>query len=454
MPGVLRSGNGSMMKIPEAQFYSLPPQQGSFQAFDPNNGPAQGYDQRQRNDRTFNQSNGPLMGSLPQVHRPVFDRHGYIVGEEGNIDDNYMYISNMYGNRKVGLSQPKPFQGAYERLDPPQWAQNAEMSDVQLVAAAESFLSFVKDNMGQDEDNQNENHQDEVNEYEAYQEERDQDEGVALGNTKANHNNRSTSKQAAPYQAAAPSRPPESSHGGLVRAGEREPHRFADKTGMGLCDYCGRDGHEADACIKWDPVHFDKPVCTACNNDQHSLDECPKFGAMPPRDKAALLLDKGARRPGVRGENHAWTSYVRRRGCYYREGGAGAGAGGLPLTRVFLFVLLSSRGSGAGLQDIWKVWDYGRGVPDQFRDLRAESLAGNPATPLDERFMGGEHQLSLIARAPVGTVGAATARTGAGLQPPHPREAPSVARNQNQRQRQPQSRLQAGSDGEEEDEAL
>lgn len=463
MPGTFSSGSVSMMMAPKTEFHSLNTQQGSFQGFPPNSGPAQSNNNGQRLNPMLNQSSGALMEPLPQVRRPIFDEHGFIVGEESNMNDNNMYSNgmygnnmsdnnmygnnvygnnmygnNMYGNNMVGPYQPMPLRGAQQQSNPPQRAQNAEASDPQLAADAHSFFSFVRDNMNQGEGNQSESDQekasgdeasgdessgdeasgdeaseddvseddvseDKDNEVEAGQEERAQDEGVALGSTSTNHGSPSNSQQATPRQPAAASSQPENPHGESLLASQREPHRFADNTGMGLCDYCGREGHEAVACIKWDPVHLDKPVCTACNNDQHLLDECPKFGAMPPQERAALLFVKGARRPGVRSENHAWTSYVRP-GDDYNENDGGSG---VPITRVYMHVMLTLHRE--ALQDIWKVWDYGRGVPDEFRDRRAEFLAGSPEDPLDERFMGGEHQLHFIHAAPENMEAAAAA---------------------------------------------
>lgn len=406
MPGTLGSRGASTMAFPPEQFYSQTPQQGSFHGFNHNNRPVQANYQGQSNIGMSNQSSGPPAGFLPQVHRPIFDRHGNIVGEQGktnagnmygsNMYDSNLYSSNMYGNmhgnNMVGPPQTMPSQGSQQQLNPAQPAQNAETSNPQLAAAAQSFFSFVKHKMDQDEDYQDEGGQEEgdqdeddqeSNQAEPSQDERDQDEGIALGNTSSNHANSINSQRAAPRPPVpvikpVPAYQPESTIKELLSASEKEPHRFADNTGMNLCDYCGRDGHEADACIKWDPVHFDKPVCTACNNDQHSLDECPKFRAMTVAERQALLLGKGGRRPGVRSKYHAWTSYVRH-GDYKKEGG------GYPLTRGFLRGLSLDQDSGAMLQDAWKVWDYKHGVPDRFWDPLAESLVRNPAAPVDER---------------------------------------------------------------------
>lgn len=439
MPGTF--GSLGLPAFPPQQSYFQTPQQGNFHGFDPNNRPAQANYQGQSNISMLNQSSGPSMGSLPQIHQPIFDRHGYIVGDQGkmnagnmnagnvhagNLYDSNPYSSNtygnMHGNNMGGPPQPMPSQGSQQQFNPAQQAQNAETSNRQLAAAAQSFFSFVKDKMDKDEDYQDEGGQDEgdqeegdqdeacqdegdreSNQAEVDQDERDQDEGIALGNTSSNVANSINSHLPAPHPPVpvytpVPVHQPESSATKLLLASEREPHRFADNTGMNLCDYCGRDGHEADACIKWDPAHFDKPVCTACNNDQHSLDECPKFRAMPLPERQALLLGKGGRRPGVRSEHHAWTRYVHRAGNYdNKEGGGG---GGLPLTRLFLRNLSLDKDSGAMMQDVWKVWDYARGVPGRFWDPRAESLAGDPAADVDERFKGGQHELGWRMPAP------------------------------------------------------
>jgi hypothetical protein len=366
----------------------------------------------------FNPNSAFPMEPLPQVRRPIFDKYGYIVGDggAGNRNDGNMYGGNLFNENMYrarmgntsGFSQPFPFQGSQQQFNSPQQVQNTEIMDPQqvqdtemrrdpqLAAAAQSFYSFVTNKMDQDE-----NVQDEDDRVDDYQddgdfEEKNPDEGIAMGTTSGKNANSSSSQPAPPnQQAPPPPSQPESPPTEVLLASEREPYRFFDNTGIGLCDYCGRDGHEAEACLKWDPVHYDKPVCTACNNDQHSLDECPRFRAMPTPEKQRLLLDKGAGRPGVRSQYNPWTSYVHRDG--YRISDAG-----LPLTRRFLFNLSVSPESGAMLQNIWKVWDYGQGVPDQFQDPRAESLAGDPAAPVDERFMGGKHGLGWNVHPPVG----------------------------------------------------
>lgn len=456
MPGSFRSGGGSTMAFPQQQFYSQTPQQGSFQGFDPNNRPAQGNYQGQGNNMMFNQSSGTPMDLLPQVHLPIFDNYGYIVGEgrnmndgnmyDGNVHGSNMYRSNTYSNNMVGPAQPVPFQGPQQQMYPNQQSQNAETSNPQLAAAAQSFLSFVEHKMDQDEDHQDDSDQgdsdqgdsdqDEGGENEAVQEvtqaeldqdQRDQDEGVALGNTSSN-NPDGTNAQPADIRKPAPILKPDVMKNRLASA--KEPHRFADNTGTNLCDYCGRDGHEAADCIKWDPVHFDKPVCTACNNDQHSLDECAKFRAMTEHQRHALLLGKGGRRPGVRSDYHAWTSYVHFDFIYNKEG-----SGGFPLTRLFLRSLSLDKDNGAMLQNLWKVWDYERGVPDQFLDPRAGSLTSLPARDLDESFKGGEHKL--------------------GWRMPVPRSVSRAAPNQGPRQqphrRQCRGRNGGGGEGDEEE---
>lgn len=162
----------------------------------------------------------------------------------------------------------------------------------------------------------------------------------------------------------------------LIRACKEEPQRFDDQTGSNVCDHCGRNGHEADACIEWDPVHFDKAVCTACNNVRHSLDECPKFRAMSTAQKQALLLGAGARRPGVRSVHHPWTSYVH---PDYR-------GPGFPLSRQILREISGHERLGPVLRNMWKVWDYSRGVPDEFRDPGRESVRAILHAALDETF--------------------------------------------------------------------
>lgn len=429
IPGNFRSGGGSTVPFPQEQFYSQTPQQGSVQGFAPNNGPAQGNYPCQGNNMMPNQGSGASMGFLPQVHRPIFDKYGYIVGEEGNTNasnmysgnmtsdnmtfgnsapgnsasgnmnpsnmygsnmyDANLYSSNVYSNKTVDPAQPVPLQGPQQQVNRAQQPYNPGMNDPSAAALAQSFYNFVQDRVDQEEGYQDEDDhgQGEGDENECAQEsdqaedEGDQDEGVALGNASSN-NTDSTNDQRARLPKPAVIVPPMN----LLTASRDEPHRFTDNTGMNLCDYCGREGHEADACIRWDPVHFDKPVCTACNNDQHSLDECPKFRVMSMSEKQDLLLGKGARRPGVRSDYHAWTNYARHGGNYNNEGG-------FPLTRLFLRNLSLDKDNGAMLQNVWKVWDYARGVPDQFLDSRAESLAGDPTNNVDERFMGGEHEL-------------------------------------------------------------
>lgn len=443
MPGILRSSGESAASFPREQFYSQTPQQGNFQGFVPNNGPTQDNYPGQGNNMMFNQSSGASMGFLPQVHRPIFDKYGYIIGEEGNsnaanmnsgnmtsgnmnqgnmnqgninpgnTNPGNMYAGNMYGgnmydanlfnsnvysNKMAGPAQSVAFQEPQEQIQQTQQLQDLEMNDPQFAALAQSFYTFVKDKMEQDEGYQDEDYQGEggqggavddeggteSTQAEVDQDEGDQDEGVALGNASSNNANSTNNQRARLPKPALVFIPTN-----LLTASKDEPHRFTDNTGMNLCDYCGREGHEADLCIRWDPVHFDKPVCTACNNDQHSLDECPKFRAMSTQEKQVLLLGKGGRRPGVRSEYHAWTNYARGGGNYSTEGGGG----GYPLTRLFLRDLSLDKNNGAMLQNVWKVWDYTRGVPEQFLDPRVESLAGGPADDVDERFMGGEHKL-------------------------------------------------------------
>lgn len=459
MTGTFGGGGGPPMAFPRDQLYSQAsqqqkgsfggfstvsgPAQGNFGGFVTNHGaaqgnfgglasstPAQGSYRGQSNNMMFDQSGAPTTAFLPQIRRPIFDKQGYIVGEEADLNPGNVYNggntygSNMYSNNNMAVHpQPMPLQVPQQQGNPIQQARGSEMRDQDTAALAQDFYSFVqaetkdfeeqreksgrekrmKYEAGRDEDDGEENIQDdfdqdegdreEIPQDEAVQDERVQDEGVALGNASDydNGNNAaSTGSQLAPppEPAAFPS-PPVGRDVEPLAASEMEPHRFTDNTGTNLCDYCGRDGHEADACIRWDPVHFDKPVCTACNNDQHSLDECPKFRGMSVPERRALLLGKGARRPGVRSEDHAWTRYVRLGGTYANEGGGGMP----PLTRVFLRGLSRDEAMGPMMQNMWRVWDYRRGVPNQFRDLGADGLAEDQAQPLDERFMGGEHEV-------------------------------------------------------------
>lgn len=458
MPGHFGSGGGSAVSFPQEQFHSQTPQQGSFQDFNPNNGLAQGNYPGQGNNMIFNQGSGDSMEFLPQIHRPIFDKYGYIVGEEGNtnaanvnaanmnpgnMDPGNMYGGNMYGgnmydanlysNKMIDPAQSVSFQGPQQQIHQTQQPHNPEMNDPLVAAIAQSFYAFVKDQMSQGDNHQDEGYQDEGgqgdgdenegaqegNQTEVDQNEGDQDEGVALGNASSNNAN-STNNQRARLPKPVVIVPPMN----LLTASEDEPHRFADNTGTNLCDYCGREGHEADACIRWDPVHFDKPVCTACNNDQHSLDECPKFRAMSTPAREALLLGKGGRRPGVRCEYHTWTTYARRGSNYNKEGG-------FPLTRLFLRNLSLDKDNGAMLQNVWKVWDYARGVPEQFLDPRAESVASDPADDVDERFKGGEHQLGWKMPVPQGV----------------PRPAPTQGQRQRMQKPVPQFRKQVPQEG-------
>lgn len=87
---------------------------------------------------------------------------------------------------------------------------------------------------------------------------------------------------------------------------------FGDYSGRNICRWCGRNGHEAADCIKWDPVWFDKLVCVACNNKKHHIDECDKFTKrMTWEEQKALLLDRGANKPGVRSFFNPWVRVFR-----------------------------------------------------------------------------------------------------------------------------------------------
>ncbi|POS70069.1 hypothetical protein DHEL01_v211536 [Diaporthe helianthi] len=390
MPGNLSDGGGSTVMFPQEQLYSHAPQQGSIAGFGANSGPTQVGYHGQGNNTMFDADGGFPMQPLPQVHRPIFDRFGAIIGEQANSNDGGMYggnlfNDNMHGTRMYndfGYSQPHSFQGPQQQLDHPQELQGTHMgSDPQLADAAQSFYDFFTNNMDENEMDQEEHNPQEYDQEDSEggeddqvdngPEEEIQDEGVAMGNTSGNDADNHNSPQA--FSNQRPELPPAE----VLWARERSPYRFQDRTGMGVCDYCDRIGHEAEACLKWDPDDYDKPVCTACNNKEHSLDECPKFRAMTLSEKQTLLVTKGAGRPGVRSQYHAWTRYVLHNSAR------------LPLTRRFLQDLSDSPGSGAA--DVWKDWDYDQGVPDQFRDLVAEALAADHPSLVDERFMDGNH---------------------------------------------------------------
>ncbi|KUI62766.1 hypothetical protein VP1G_09892 [Cytospora mali] len=162
----------------------------------------------------------------------------------------------------------------------------------------------------------------------------------------------------------------------VLRANINSPGRFGSKAGTGKCDWCGRDGHEAIDCIKWDPQHFDKAVCIVCNNVSHSIDECPTFVGMKQEERAFLLLDKGRWRPGVRSRYHAWTDYCNRE--YWGQG--------FPMTRRFVRALAKDAGTGPVMQNVWKVWDYGQGVPREFCDANFDSARKIVLAGLDEKF--------------------------------------------------------------------
>ncbi|KAL1873935.1 hypothetical protein Daus18300_003807 [Diaporthe australafricana] len=294
----------------------------------------------QNNTRMFNDGGGSQVGYLPQVHRPVFDRQGNIIGQHGNVYDH---------------SQAMPYQGYQQQVNQYQPAQYPTPNNPQLANSAQSFYNFCEDK-------------------------RAFGQGVRPGQVGGNNNANpmgtvdSDGGKDDQGDAVDPSDP--CYH--LIRACKDEPHRFADQTGSNVCDNCGRDGHEAVACIAWDPVHFDKGVCTACNNVQHSLDECPKFRAMRTAQKQALLLGAGAGRPGVRSVHHAWTSYVHRD---YR-------GPGFPLTRQALRDISADERLGPVLRNMWKVWNYNRGVPGDFRDRCYDSVRVILHTGLDETFRG------------------------------------------------------------------
>lgn len=83
-------------------------------------------------------------------------------------------------------------------------------------------------------------------------------------------------------------------------------NRFESYAGTNLCRWCGRRGHEAVQCIKWDPEHFDKLVCIVCNNKKHLLDDCLRFEIMSEEAKIKLVLVDGANRPGARSFFWPW----------------------------------------------------------------------------------------------------------------------------------------------------
>lgn len=388
VPGNLSGVGRSTMMFHQEQPYIHIPQQGSFQGLSLNSGTARGSYLSQGNNMTFDPTGEFLMESLPQAHRPVFDRSGSIVGEQadtsdggigGNLYHDERYMTRMY--RDFGHSQPTPFQ----------IPQQIQGRNIQLRDASQSLYTFVANKLDENKINQGDHDQQEdpegdglkdgdqdddnqIGDYQEHvvaEEEEVQDEGIAMGNTSRKDVNNPNSPQGLPKQW--PEIPPAE----VLWARERSPYRFQDRTGMGYCDYCDRVGHEAYACLKWDPDHYDKPVCTACNNKEHSLDECPKFRAMPLGEKQSLLVTKGAGRPGVRSQYHAWTRYVVQ------------DAAGLPLTRRFLQDF--SKSPGSDVTDTWKDWDYDQGVPAQFRDSVAEVLAADDPALVDERFMDGNH---------------------------------------------------------------
>lgn len=415
MPGDFSSGGGSTAMSPQEQPYFHTPQHGSIQGFGLNSVPAPESYLGQGNNMMFDSIVGSPIQPLPQIHRPVFDGFGYIVGEQASANDGGLYGGNLYDDEMYRSKMSKDF--GHSRTSPLQVPQQVHGTDIksdpQLSDAPRSFYSFVTNNLDENENDQGEHGQQEdgqeecdKKEYEpeedgpeedgpeedgpgegdqdggtqigddqdhiGAEEEEIQDEGVAMGNTGREDANSPNTPQGLPKQR--PEIPPPE----VLWARERSPYRFLDRTGTGICDYCDRLDHEAYACLKWDPDHYDKPVCTACNNKEHSLDECSKFRAMSFAEKQALLVVKGAGRPGVRSQYHAWTRYVVH------------GATGLPLTRRFLQDLSNSPSSDAA--DTWKEWDYGQGVvPAQFRDSVAEVLAADDPLLVDERFMDGNH---------------------------------------------------------------
>ncbi|KAK2608018.1 hypothetical protein N8I77_006655 [Diaporthe amygdali] len=338
-------GGGSTMSFPQDQFNFQASQPSTFQGFGQDNRAVLGNYQDQSNNQQFNNGFRFQSVPIPNINRPIFDSYGNIIGD----------LDNMYG-----LGQSVPSQGLQQQVNQFPQMQSANTGDPQLAAAAQSFFAFAEDKLAQDE-------------------------GVAMGSATGSDgsddsddiddNDDNDDHQEDPLPAE-PASQPDSQLAKILRAHEDEPHRFQDKTGMNLCDYCNRYGHEADTCIKWDPVHFDKPVCIACNNDEHTMDECHKFHAMSMEHKQLLLLGKGARRPGVRSVYNAWTTYVH----FDYQGG------GFPLTRQFLRGLSNNEQNGAMIQNIWKLWDYRRGLPDHLRDPAFESVESITLAALDESF--------------------------------------------------------------------
>ncbi|KAJ4414791.1 hypothetical protein N0V82_007706 [Gnomoniopsis sp. IMI 355080] len=121
--------------------------------------------------------------------------------------------------------------------------------------------------------------------------------------------------------------------------------RFESYSGTDLCRWCGRRGHEAVQCIKWDPEHFDKLVCIVCNNKKHSIDECLRFDALPDEDKAKLLVTHCVKDLN----DSAITAF--------------------PMTRAFIRSLESSKSNGKMWANLWKTFPYGDcHVPQAFHD--------------------------------------------------------------------------------------
>lgn len=218
------------------------------------------------------------------------------------------------------------------------------------------------------------------------------EQGIALGQpdngSNSNNNNNTNAGPAAPaapqheirltpllQPAAAITEEPDSMTKAL-RAHINSPGRFEDKSGTGRCDWCGRHGHEAVSCLRWDPEHFDKAACVVCNNASHGVDECPRFARMAREARASLLLGGGAWRPGVRSRHHAWTDYCTRE---YR-------GQGFPMTRRFARGLAGDARTGPVVRNLWKVWDYRRGVPREFRDPAFDSVRKIVLAGLDEKF--------------------------------------------------------------------
>ncbi|KAJ4388122.1 hypothetical protein N0V93_008727 [Gnomoniopsis smithogilvyi] len=146
--------------------------------------------------------------------------------------------------------------------------------------------------------------------------------------------------------------------------------QFESYAGTNLCRWCGRRGHEAVQCIKWDPEHFDKLVCTVCNNKKHLIDECLRFDGMTDEQKRKLLLVDGAGRPGARSFFWPWnTWYQTHYAKDFNENDLSPNVTALPMTRAFIKRLASTHPSGKMWANLWKTFPYGDcKMPQEFHD--------------------------------------------------------------------------------------